>query len=338
MNEEIKKEIEQAIKPQGVPDTGLQHAVQDILPRDQQTPPTPGGLVPSIPEAPKLDPNFLQKPLRTYESDLAAVMSKNKTSSATIAIAESKRKEETQRNEQAESGEPKKSHAKQILLTFLGFVFIGAGAFGGYYFYKKSAFARPPVEVQPIVIPSIIPYDKQVALSTTSKGDKLIAEMHALINAETMPPGKIVELSTGVSVSAFIQQAAIAVPDMIQRSITDRWMLGAYTEETGGKTIFIALSTDFFQNVFAGMLAWENTMPDDLATFFGYTQDDSYFNTQGTFSDKVIRNRDVREFRNAEGELLLLYSFVNKETLIITTTESALIAEIDRIEKQTYVR
>jgi hypothetical protein len=64
----------------------------------------------------------------------------------------------------------------------------------------------------------------------------------------------------------------------------------------------------------------------------------SYFTIKGTFSDKVIKNRDVREFKNTKGELLFLYSFINKETLLLTTSESSFIALVDRIEKDAYVR
>lgn len=374
INPEIKpvREINLLAKPQQNDQNALmQQVVQSMLPDDLKSsnlkssslPPSAPSIPGPTPEAEKLDQKFIQKPIRTYERDLAEAMAKKQTSVASIAIAENKRKEELQRKTAGsvvnvvsavdkDSAEPKKFYGKQILLGLLSIVFIGGGAMGGYYLYKKSAFAQPYVEPKPIKIPSIIPYDKEIPLSVNEAtvGDQLISQIYSQINKEVASPGKILELSTGITASSFIQRTNMNMPDVILRSVTDRWMLGAYTEGDGQKTLFIGLSTDFFQNVFAGMLSWEKSMPDDLSTLFNYKQRtqredlnastsiSSYFNIQGTFSDKVIRNRDVREFINTNGELLLLYSFINKETLIITTTESALIAGIDSIEKQTYVR
>ncbi len=276
----------------------------------------------------KLDPKFVQKPLRTYETDLAYAMARKEASAAAIAIAEQKKQEQLQRIEERKRQKPVVvestgegfAYFKQIAFALLGIIFIGGGAVGGYYLYKKSAFARPPSTAQPLVVQGIIPSDRQVPLG----------------RGEVALPGKIIEFQSGLTASAFIEKEKIPVPDIIVRSISDRWMLGAYGEEDGRSTLFMALSTDFFQNVFAGMLAWETTsMPEDLAKLFHYTSDRAM---SGTFSDKVIRNLDVREFHSQNGDLILLYSFVSKEVLVVTTTESALVGAIDRIEKQTFMR
>jgi len=285
----------------------------------------------------KLDPKFVQKPIRTYESDLAEMMAKKQASAASIAIAENKKKVEAQKSELDAAGAqttPGKLIAQRILLGLMSLILLGGGAVGGYILYKKSAFAKPTPQQMPIVIPSLIPSDKQVPVAVADlSSTQLTSQIHAALAKETLPSRHILELKTGLSASAFIEKSGMSMPDIILRSLTDRWMLGAYSEDTGEKTIFLALSTDFFQNVFAGMLAWEDTMANDLSLLFGFEE-----RPQGEFIDRVLRNRDVREFRTQNGQLLFLYSFINKETLLITTTESAFIAAIDRIEKQTVVR
>jgi hypothetical protein len=47
-------------------------------------------------------------------------------------------------------------------------------------------------------------------------------------------------------------------------------MLGIYTDASGNKDVFVVLTTDFFQNTFAGMLQWERVMADDLK-YYLYT-------------------------------------------------------------------
>lgn len=301
-------------------------------------------------DQPKLNPDYVQKSIRTYESDLADVMSKKQTSTASIAIAESKKREELARKSVADGAAelqsaPWKSYGKQIIFGFLGLIFIASGAYGGYYLYEQSALAKPYVTPKAIVAPTLIPYDEQSPLAVNAQmtSGELISKIYSQINKTQTTYGKIFQIlltstSTPVTASSFMRQTESNMPDVIERSLTDRWMFGFYSEGSGEKTPFIALSTDFFQNVFAGMLAWENTMPNDLSALLNYKQGSAYFNVHGSFIDKVIKNRDVREYVSDDGKVFILYSFIDKGTLIITTTESAFIAAIDHIEKQTYVR
>lgn len=263
-----------------------------------------------------------QESIRTYEGDMAKALAQKKTSSITIAIAENKRAT----GAESIATTPAKDYIKPLLTSLASLVLLAGGIFGGYYLYTKSPFAVPKAIPIPTVIPSIIPYDKKVTVNIgEATGDKLIQQIFSESDKNILPQGKILELVIDIPATEFIQKTNINIPDMLLRSLTDRWMLGTYAEDTYRATPFIALTTDFFQNAFASMLSWEKTLGDDLKM-------------QGQFADKQIRNRDVRVFTDNNGEILFLYSFINKETLIITATESAFIAIIDRIEKETYVR
>ncbi len=281
-------------------------------------------------------------------------------------------------NTSTEVSGPRASYLKPILMIILSLLFIGGGIYGGYYLYSNSALGTPATISTPITVSSLIPADTQLAVDVSGlEGDKLIQQIHAQFDKNAVAEGKILELvlqeshesldksgkkpiitTERVTASSFIKKTGINIPDVLVRSLTDRWMIGQYTEETGQKTPFIALTTDFFQNAFAGMLTWESTMSEDLADLLGYkTQNPNNQNSvinngtstsilttsafsadRGQFVDRQIRNRDVREFRNNKGQLVFLYSFINKETFVLTTSESAFIAGIDRIEKQSYVR
>lgn len=148
----------------------------------------------------------------------------------------------------------------------------------------------------------------------------------------------------------FLTQTGIPAPDMLFRSLNDQWMLGTY-DDNGIAAPFLVLTNNFFQNAYAGMIAWEKTMPDDLASIFGYetkalagegnatgTPPASYFTIQGAWDDGVIQNKDVRVFTKPDGTVLLLYSFVDNNTIVITTDENALAEIINRLEKQTFIR
>ncbi|MDP3962450.1 MAG: hypothetical protein Q8Q03_01110 [bacterium] len=293
--------------------------------------------------------------MRTYESDLAKALAQKKTSAVTIAIAENKKKGENE----SVSTAPARNYIKPLLTGIASLILLGGGVAGGYYLYLKSPLSAPKTVPMPAVIASVIPGDAKINLDISGMtSGQIVSAIYSEFNKNIQPAGKILELvpqenTSPVTGSTFIEKISVNMPDIVLRSLTDRWMLGSYGEESGLQTPFIALTTDFFQNTFAGMLSWEKTMAEDLSFIFNYkkkaleqaeqaenasTSIAAYYNIQGQFSDKQIRNRDAREFRSINGELLFLYSFIDKETLVITTTESAFIAIVDRIEKQTYVR
>ena len=323
---------------------------------------TKGEKIEKIPEVVVNKPNkiFLQKPIRTYESDVAEAMARGKSSIVTMVVAEQEKKQEEKKQEIKKIVVPivkediqkediareiqyKKSNSKKILVALLSIVFIGGGLGGGYYLYLQSPVA--PVEILPqkISIPSLVPVDSQNNLSIGNRdGQDLALFLNNELNLYSIPPDKIFELilnenvgSTTVRITAskFIDEINFRVPDILKRALKDRWVIGG-NEIDGQKISFLVFSTDFFQNAFAGMLKWEPTMPEELSSLFGYTDRFS----RGIFEDKVIKNRDVREFVSDRGETLLLYSFIDKDTIIITTSEASLGLLIDRIERQSYLR
>jgi len=165
----------------------------------------------------------------------------------------------------------------------------------------------------------------------------------------------------------------LQAPDILLRALADSWMIGIYTDSQGQKDLFIVATNDYFQNAFAGMLQWESTMPDDLkqyvysnpiadiangalstpdtsstasvssttmstttpATSSTYAPD--YNVLRGSFVDRIIRNKDVREFVTDSGPLFL-YSFIDNSKLVVTSKESTLNAIFDRLEQKAFVR
>lgn len=391
-DQEYKPDIEVTTKPpQGgsavpppppieKPQTDLQNALGATIgkivppPKNQQgMPTTPAPIPPSPAEALNNSgafKNYLQKPIRTYEGDIAELMSQHKTSTASMVIAQTKKVEEVKKAEAAgipdktivneEEAEPK-GNIKKIILALVSIILIGGGAYGGYYLYKQSAFALPEqVATKPVTIQSIIPSDKQnIFMTDAIPAEQFIPSVITQLNKDPGGSAQVIELVLGekkgetsvrVTGSAFIEKAGIEMPNTLARSLTDQWMLGTYIEDSGTKTPFLIFTTDFFQNAFAGMLAWEASMPDELAVILNYKEKAragettatssiaSYFSIRGKFIDKQIQNRDVREFIGRQDEPLFLYSFIDKDTLVFTTTESALQGLLERVEKETYVR
>ncbi len=333
----------------------LQSKIESILPKNLIPQEHPLHMLDNQADPETKPKIILQKSIRTYESDVADAMSNKKTSVMSMAIAENKRRTG---EESISSSEPSQM-GRKIFTIIISIILIAVGLGGGYYLYLQSPLAPHTVPATKIKIPSIITPDSQKLLAVSSaKENQLIRIISEALQGTEITNDSLNEFiltqtngSTTLRVLGqdFIQRLNISIPDTLQRSLTDQWMLGVYGAEDQ-KIPFMVFKTDFFQNAFAGMLKWESSMPDELAVLLNYrekaqpsdvnstTSIASFFTIRGKFEDRTILNRDVREFKNERGELLVLYSLIDKDTLIITTSEAVLKGLIERIEKQTYIR
>ncbi len=324
-----------------------------VIPRPPQ--PIVREAVPEVKLPERLQP--AQPKLRTYEGDIAGAMANKQSSVLSIVIAENRRKMERAANgEDVEEDKPPSQFGRKLLVVFISILFIAGGIGGGYYLYLKSPLAVVPVVATKPIVPSIIKPDSQNIVSIPSlKKEQLTSFIVNQFNTQKVSAGKIIEIvpeftSDGsknkLTGSEFIAAMNFDITDTLKRSLIDQWMLGVYSSngrEVSTNLPFIILTTDFFQNSYAGMLKWEPSMPEDLADLLSFRQQatssiTSLYNFKGTFKDKVIANRDIREFLDQSGNILFLYSFIDKNTLIITTSEDVIPELLDRIEKQTYMR
>jgi len=226
-----------------------------------------------------------------------------------------------------------------LILFFL--VIITVIASGSYYFYKLNTTPTSTYTFEP----SILFTEKKLGIDvTTLNGFSLLGTLNNARSSAAFSLGIIVDLyltrgsttskeqttPTHLSSIGFLSRIQAHVSDDFLRSLTSKYMVGIYT--TGNGNIpFIVLKTNSYNYAFSGMLLWEKKMLVDLSPFFPqYIPKNSTLATP-TFSDAVIENMDVREMRSATGSLLLLYSFVNQNTIVITTDPRVLIEISNRI-------
>ena len=80
------------------------------------------------------------------------------------------------------------------------------------------------------------------------------------------------------------------------------------------------------------MLDWEKNMSADLVPLFGTAVIETFdpqarTNTQARnafFVDTIASNKNVRLLRDENGEDRIIYTFVDQNTILITTTREAL--------------
>ena len=301
------------------------------------------------------DPSFQQKVIRTYERDIAEAIEHQQISQVSINMAEVNRQHTQAKIVTASESETKTSGStvKNILKILLSIILIGGGGLGGYYLYTISPLAtKSPVTQQAAIYPAIVTPDIQKTINVQSENStQILAQIKTEIGSP-LGNGQIKELifyeensgsnsdssqpkNVRVTGPDFISKINITPPDVLTRSLTDSWMFGIYNSATTS-TPFIILTTNFFQNAFSGMLKWEPTMASDLSSVFSPGQ--VYLLNQGGFVDKVIGNKNVREFNDQNGNTVFLYGFIDNSTLAIARNEAGFGEIVTRFEKHAYVR
>jgi hypothetical protein len=84
------------------------------------------------------------------------------------------------------------------------------------------------------------------------------------------------------------------------------------------------------------MLKWEENIAKDLDGIFNLSENGEL--QTNTFIDETVKNRDMRVLKDKSGNPLVLYSFIDRKTLIIAKNESLLSAIVGKILLNKQVR
>lgn len=236
------------------------------------------------------------------------------------------------------------STLKMVLLSFF-FIAVGSGFLYGAYALLFAEQNKPPfLEINTLVfaeesfdisveglygdeLQNVIVREKNNASLSTNT----IANINLYVGPENMPNSEI------LPAQSFLSRIGAQAPLSLSRSFDDEYMLGIHRIKD--TEIFLILQPTFFENAFADMLVWEEYMAEDLSPLFTKTLPDTSVSknestirtSRSDFEDKIIENKDARVLLNARGEIILLYSFVNKQTLIITTSKETLLEVFERM-------
>ncbi len=119
------------------------------------------------------------------------------------------------------------------------------------------------------------------------------------------------------------------------RALHPEHMFGSVEGTT--RVPFLIIRSTNFDVAFAGMLSWEQTISEDLSPFFGTpvtktaTLKTASSPTTAHFVDALTTNRSIRILYDELGDERIVYAFVNKELIVITTSTEALSTIIEHI-------
>ncbi len=286
------------------------------------------------PETPK-KPEEEHKPiksLRTFAGDVEEAIEKEKFSTATIALAEQKRREE--RHEKIEEFPEVKNRTSLYIYGAIGLFVLSIVLVAGVYIWRnrqdKKIVERP---VTPISFTKLDTFP----IAGKNK-DALQTEILSQQKSFNSPINSVLFINfvdtfnKADDVSSLISLIFPNIPSSLARSFAGNYMFGIYAYDVNAP--FIILNTNDYALSYSGMLKWENSIPYDLGKIFNITPNAS---TTLKFIDKSIKNYDMRVLTDDARNTLLVYSFINRNTLVITKNEnifSAIVAKYE-ISKQT---
>lgn len=296
---------------------------------------------------PSNDTNTKKSIIRTYKDDLATAISRDHLSSINIAIAEQKKQEE--KVEEIVSPPSEYSKHKIIILISVILLLLGGSILTFVVLNMKNTEKAQQVVKAP-EWPSLITTEHKNEFNINSLDQtKILLALSNGLNTIKIPPGNFynVYLTTGTSTNRrlldskeMVSVLNFKIPDSIKRNLFPLFMLGTYY--TNVNNPFVIFKVSSFENAYAGMIEWEIDLERDFQILFrlpGYEEAGSLLfdlkaGEKKKFQDAVILNKDVRLIRDGNNQIILLYSIIDKETMVITTSDMTFRVIIDRLNKE----
>jgi len=273
-------------------------------------------------------------PIETYESDFSEKMRETNASPATVLAAEQDAGRQTQ--------QPEQKSRIGLLYLCAGAILLVISGVGVYFAYTYYISAPTPNIFAPLISSPIF-VDENEQISGT--GAVLLQAIKQSIN-RPLASGAIRILYTATatttdnSVFSALQEPA---PSILLRNIIAKDSMAGIVSAKGGQSPFFILSVSSYSNTFYGMLTWERTMPRDLAALFppfvesfggqasSTIATSSVPTTAAGFRDETVSNHDVRIYRDAVGQSVLLYGYWNQTTLVIARDPTAFTEILSRL-------
>lgn len=320
----------------------LEQEINAELPKVVAAPPT-------TPPKPKEERPEVS-PLQTYRGDIEQVVHEGQgVSVVSIAAAEAARRgnEPIQQKTQEEKTATLRTWA--MLAGGIALVLLAAGVLA-------AVFSRPttvPIAEMPKAPFIFVDDTVLVALPADQRTrDMLMTYLQAARQNVKLPVGLIEWLYVAVpasqegaapqqlSASEFLQTIAPQTPPELLRTLSANYLVGVHSFEENQP--FLLLQVDSYELAYKAMLDWERTLDTDLLPLFSRNPSPKPQGTaapasttvqflQTNFTDKIAENRDTRSYLNSAGDILLLWTFLGRNTILITTNEYTLREVLSRL-------
>lgn len=228
---------------------------------------------------------------------------------------------------------PGRNNSRLIIIggvvTLILIIGIGLGVVAKRHMQEEQV-PQTPTTILPIgTETSFINSDHNVAISLQGSPEVFRETLRATV--ESAPAGftelhpVFIDGTTSRQVTAreFLGFVGNGLPQETLYALEEKFAVGSIT--TTENEPYLLLRSSQFDTLFTGMLAWEERLQSDLTPLFG--TDIQYM----SFRDGVRANTPARILRDSEGNEIVVYAIIDRDTVIITSTSEALILLIPEI-------
>ncbi len=265
------------------------------------------------------------KQIRTFQGDVAEALQKQQESLVSIQQTEHLKKSSA-RSATLTPLENSKSRTESFYLLLGSLVLFALGIIGAWYAYNE--FVRKvatPIMTAPAN--RFVSADAEINLNLRSSSRETL--INTLTSAvEGVPARELRHINFALSTSEFLEMLETRASGSLVRAFDPLFMFGAFGEST-----FLIIKLVSFENAFAGMLAWEKNLSQDIGPLFATAEFSRSMPSGSTFTDITDRNKDVRILALGD-QPILLYSFFDNNMLIITDHIETLRTLIDRLTRE----
>lgn len=276
--------------------------------------------------------------VKTYKDYAAESLRKGGGSLTKMILAE----REKERNQERRSPANPKNLAMSSLAIIFGILGVGLVA-GTYYFVsviQNDVQQRNGIVVAPQPL-LLYDYREEIRLPQltrsriTSAAEDQIAETAIEAGALKYIYLTTIEANQPILVTAsqLLQQLQTTVSSTFLRTLGDNFMYGIFSSLENGP--FLIFQIDSYEVAYAAMLDWEQSLGLEMGAFMGR---DSVNFALTQFVDIELYNLDIRAVLDTEGEILLGYTFLDRNTLVLFNNKQTIREILERSQRNTIKR
>lgn len=300
----------------------------------------------------------LVKPLETFQRDIESVVQHDNVSVLSIATAEANRRSATGEEEPQTKKEQIRSLLKNSTMIGGGLVLLIAASGALAYLVTRPTSVPVTGTVAPVTPFISVDAVKEITITPDEPRAKVMSGLDAARVATALSLGLMSQLlvtessstasgaaAVPLSAQEFMTLLAPNVPPVLARALKPDYLLGVHVYN--GNEAFVLFNVYSYEEAYSGMLAWEPFMQRDLAPLFNYapspripeqgvatssTNPKNQFLQTG-FVDKIVENHDARVLQTEYGDIYLLWTFLDRNTLVVTTNDATLREIISRLKQ-----
>ncbi|MBU3668950.1 MAG: hypothetical protein FGM57_03205 [Candidatus Taylorbacteria bacterium] len=283
--------------------------------------------------------------IRTFQADIADAIKNDNVSMIKVALAEKKR-QETRGN--FDSTLETKKNDTVFYMASIGVAIVVVIGFILFVAFGTSPDAQQPSAPGQTNTSQLIIYTEfSTVIDTNNRDANDIERLVTRIKDEKFDLGAMKEIvltkgagaeTQKITTEDFFELIGARASDSLVRALDSNFLMGTYSFSSPYDT-YLIFKVNSYDNAFAGMLNWENSMDVNIGgmiitkRLIVPSQTQPATTTASTtepavrkrmFVDKVLQNKDSRALIDERGSVLMLYTFVDKNTLVIASSDKSL--------------